>query len=249
MTTPRIVFQDASGRILTADDIAGVSGTVNWQVVGGEHVPAQARELHRLGCEAGGRSEYDQAMELFAQAEALAPNWPHPRYDAAFTALLMGDNDKAEEYYSQVDRLAPRGFFTCKSTLALLRRERAGSLFPGFTKAFLQLEWMRDREQKRAVLQGIVAKYPDVPQVWEQLASLLQDPQDKLRAIDNGLAEGPDIDTRGMLLLHKALALSSSGDRPGAVALLGGLALDPDAGLAAEALAKFTLRTLVGGDG
>jgi hypothetical protein len=47
-------------------------------------------------------------------------------YDAAFTYLLQGDAVRAEQYYAHVDRLAPRGFFTCKTSLDGLRRELAG---------------------------------------------------------------------------------------------------------------------------
>ena len=54
----------------------------------------------------------------------LAPDWPYPVYDAAFTYLLQGDSLKAEERYAEVDRMAPRGFFTAKTSLDCLRRDR-----------------------------------------------------------------------------------------------------------------------------
>jgi hypothetical protein len=39
---------------------------------------------------------------------------------------LGTDLSGAEQYYAHVDRLAPRGFFTCKTSLDGLRRELAG---------------------------------------------------------------------------------------------------------------------------
>ncbi|MEV6103242.1 hypothetical protein AB0M28_00830 [Streptomyces sp. NPDC051940] len=236
-----VVFRDSAGRVLTTEDLKGFTGTVNWEVTGGEAVPAQARGLHQQAREAGGRGDYERALVLLEQAQRLAPRWPYPSYDAAFTALLQGDAAKAEELYGQVDRLAPRGFFTCKATLDLLRRERAGELFDGFTRAFVQLEWIGDPAEKLAILQGIATRFPGLPQVWKELASLTTDPDDQRRAIENGLAGGPDADTRGTLLISRALLLDRSGDRDGAIRLLGRIALDPSSTLGTESLSKAVL--------
>ena len=239
--TARIVYRNAAGQMLTTDDLRGTTGAVDWQIVGGQHVPNEARRLHQQAREAGGQGDYERAFRLLDQAHALAPAWPFPSYDAAFTALLNGDTARAEELYEQVDRLAPRGFFTCKTTLDMLRRERAGMLFPGFSKAFIQLEWLTDRVKKTAVLQGIVQRYPQFPPAWKELAMLLEDPDERLQALTRGLEGNPDPETRGMLLINQALLLHRNGDQQTAIHILGELALDPSATLAAEALAKFTL--------
>lgn len=77
--------------------------------------------------------------------------------------MLSGQTTRAEELYEEVDRLAPRGFFTSKTTLDILRRERAGTLFSGFSKAFLELEWLDDHVRKAEILREIVRRYPGFP--------------------------------------------------------------------------------------
>jgi tetratricopeptide (TPR) repeat protein len=166
-------------------------------------------------------------------------------YDAAFTYLLQGDTDTAERCYAQVDRLAPRGFFTCKTTLDCLRRERAGELPAGFCRAFTTLESLGELPRKKAVLESLVARFPGFAPAWKELAALLDDPDDRLRAIERGLAAGPDPETRGMLLLNKALVANQLGDRAAAIAILGDLALDPASTLATETLAKATLAQVI----
>jgi len=241
----RLVFQDAAGRVLTTRDLEEFSGQVDWQINGGHTVPTDAVRRHEEARAAGARGEYDRALALLDSAHALAPGWPYPVYDAAFTYLLQGDTDTAERCYAQVDRLAPRGFFTCKTTLDCLRRERAGELPRGFCRAFTTLESLGDLPGKKAVLEGIVARFPGFAPAWKELAALLDDPGDRLRALERGLAAEPDPETRGMLLLNKALAANQRGDRGAAIVILGDLALDPASTLATETLAKATLAQLI----
>ncbi|WP_437736377.1 tetratricopeptide repeat protein [Sorangium sp. So ce1335] len=241
----RLIFKDAAGRELTTKDLEGVSGKVRWELIGADAIPPEASRLHQEAREAGGRGEHARALEMLDRAHALAPGWPYPVYDAAFTYLLMGDSAKAEERYAEVDRMAPRGFFTAKRSLDCLRRERTGALPPGFCKAFALLEWMEDKAQKKAILEGIVAKYPAFPAAWKELSRLLDDDDARLQAITRGLEHEPDGETKGMLLLNKALILDRRGDRDGAIKILGELALDPQSTLATEMLAKATLAQLV----
>jgi len=241
----RLVFQDAAGRVLTTRDLEEFTGQVDWQINGGHTVPTDAVRRHEEARAAGARGEYDRALVLLDAAHALAPGWPYPVYDAAFTYLLQGDTDTAERCYAQVDRLAPRGFFTCKTTLDCLRRERAGELPAGFCRAFTTLESLVGLPRKKAVLESLVARFPGFAPAWKELAALLDDPDDRLRAIERGLAAGPDPETRGMLLLNKALVANQRGDRAAAIAILGDLALDPASTLATETLAKATLAQVI----
>jgi hypothetical protein len=55
----------------------------------------------------------------------------------------------------------------------------------------------------------------------------------------------PDAETKGILIINKAMALDQNGDREAAVRLLGELALDPTSTLATEHLANATLASLV----
>jgi tetratricopeptide (TPR) repeat protein len=244
-TGARVVFRDTAGRELTTDDLQGVSGKVGWEVIGAGAIPAEASRLHTEAREAGGRGDYPHALNLLEKAHRLAPDWPYPVYDTAFTYLLQGDSAKAEEHYAEVDRMAPRGFFTAKTSLDCLRRERAGVLFPGFCKAFASLEWMDDKAEKKALLEGIVEKYPAFPPAWKELSSLLEDEDARLQAITRGLEHDPDPETKGMLLINRALVLHRRGDRDGAIQILGELSLAPESTLGTEVLAKATLAQVV----
>lgn len=241
----RLVFQDAAGRVLTTRDLDEFTGQVDWQINGGHTVPTDAVRRHEEARAAGATGDYDRALVLLDAAHAMAPGWPYPVYDAAFTYLLQGDTDTAERCYAEVDRLAPRGFFTCKATLDCLRRERAGELPAGFCRAFTTLESLDDLPAKKGVLEGIVARFPGFAPAWKELAALLDDSGDRLRAIERGLEAEPDPETRGMLLLNKALTADQRGDRGAAIAILGDLALDPGSTLATETLAKAALAQII----
>jgi tetratricopeptide (TPR) repeat protein len=235
------VFRDATGRELTTSDLAGYTGQVRWELVGGEDLPSEAVALHRQARQAGENSDYDRALRLLDEAHRLAPNWPYPVYDAAFTYLLQDDAVRAEEYYAKVDRLAPRGFFTCKTSLWSLRRELAGDLPPGFSKAYATLEWIQDPAEKRAIMQSLVKRFPAHAPAWKDLAVLLEDPEDCLEAVARGLAADPDDETKGVLLIRRAIILHERGRSAEAVQILGELALDPTATLAGESIAKYVL--------
>jgi tetratricopeptide (TPR) repeat protein len=241
MPPDRHVFTDAAGRTLTTGDLDEVTGQVQWTITGSGSVPAEAQRLHQRARVAGTKGDYRRALELLERARARAPGWPHPVYDAAFTHLLQGHAVTAEELYAEVDRLAPRGFFTCKTTLDCLRRERAGALPAGFTRAFVTLDWLDDLPKKKAILEDIVQQYPAFPPAWKELAPLLEDPDARWRAITKGLEGSPDGETRGVLVINKAVLLLWRGNRQEAVRILGELALDPGSTLAAETLAKAAL--------
>lgn len=236
----RLVFQDAAGRELTAQDLKGYTGRVRWEIIGAEEVPPEARRLHREAREAGGRGDYAHALNLLDQARNLAPQWPYPVYDSAYTYLLLGEAGMAEELYERVDQMAPRGYFTCKASLDTLRRERAGELFPGFARAYATTEWM-DPAKKKRLLAGIVDKFPGFALAWHHLSMLLDSDTSRLHAIDQGLRGRPDPETLGALLIDKASLLARCGDRNTAISILGELALSPDSTLASEHLAKAAL--------
>lgn len=242
----RLVFTDANGRELTTADLAGYNGRVQWEVIGADAVPPEAAQLHQQARQAGEGGDYDRAVALLDEAHQLAPDWPYPLYDKAFTYVLQGEVERAEEYYAQVDRLAPRGFFTCKTALDGLRRELAGELPAGFCKAFATLEWIRDPAEKREILEGVTESFPGFAPGWNALSNLLEDPDACLEAVTRGLAADPDADTRGMLLIRRALILHGRGQSAEALQILGELALDPDSTLAAESIAKYALAQMVG---
>src|SRR2546427_12700787 len=107
--------------------------------------------------------------------------------------------------------MAPRGFFTVQTAVYSLRRERAGELRSGTYKQYVILEGLRDPLQKRALLEGIVKESPTFAPGWKELSTLLGDDIAKLQAIEEGLSHHPDDETKGMLLVNKALVLNRQG--------------------------------------
>lgn len=249
MPTPpaTVIFRSPDGRTLTADDLKGYTGTFRYEIVGGDAVPPAARDLHDQARAAGSRGDYDNALALLARAAQLAPRWPYPLYDAAFTYLLKKDYDNARLYYRKTLDLSPRGFFTAITALDTLDRERRGELPAGLYTAYVSLEWIQGDERARLVRQ-LTTRHPTFAPGWKELAVDTPDPTARLAAIENGLAANPDAETRGILLIDKALTLHARAqpeDRAAAIQLLAQLALDPQSTLATEHLAKATLATMV----
>src|SRR5262249_32052095 len=126
-----------------------------------------------------------------------------------------------------------------------LRREKAGDLKPGTYKLYVMLEWGEDESRKMAVLEQMVKQSPKFPAAWKDLALLPHDDQAQLELIGKGLSHEPNGETRGILLINKALALNGQGTREEATRILGELALDPGSTLATEHLAKATLANFI----
>jgi len=239
---PKMVFRDEEGRELSENELANFTGRVRWEIVGSEPVPSKAKELHSLARREGEAGNYAKALELLQQACKEARHWPYPVYDAAYTFLLMGDSDNALQNYEAVVRMAPRGFFTSITAVHYLRRERSGELDPGTYKDYLMLELVSDVVQKRTILEGMVKRAPTFAPAWMALAVLLEDEAARLEAIEAGLFHEPDQETKGVLLLNKALILNRQGKRQEAIRIVGELAIDPKAPLSVEHRAKLTLK-------
>jgi tetratricopeptide (TPR) repeat protein len=203
-------------------------------------VTEQANQLHQQGREAASSGDLVRALELFDRARELEPAWAYPPYDIAFTYLLNDDLDEAERWYTVVDKLEPRGFFTTKMFLDIIQREKRGEVWEGFTKAYAMLEWQAE-DTKRAVLQQIVERFPSFAPAWKDLAGLIKDDHGRLAALEHGLAGKPDDETYGMLILNKALVLDRLGRHSEGARLLNDLLDDKRCTQAVEALAKLTL--------
>jgi Flp pilus assembly protein TadD len=239
-----IIFRAADGRTLTMADLRGLSGTFQYEILGKSNVPAEAELLHKQGRQAGAAGDYKKAITLLERASSLAPAWPYPVYDTAFTYLLMKDAENARKHYRKTVELAPRGFFTALTALGTLDREAKGELPAGTYLAYLSLEWMSDPSKKAAAVRELVKRVPQFAPAWKEQALQADADADKLAAIEKGLAANPDGETKGILLINKALIMDRSGDHEAAVRLLGELALDPASTHATEHLAKVTLANL-----
>ena len=93
--------------MLTKSDLENVAGEITWEIHGGAAVSEEANMMHAKGREASQRGDYDAALSYFEQAAQLAPDWPYPIYDAAFSYLLLKDFEKAHAFYRRVDEVAP----------------------------------------------------------------------------------------------------------------------------------------------
>jgi hypothetical protein len=140
-------------------------------------------------------------------------------YDRAFARLLKHEFDAALADYRKTLELSPLGYFVAATAADMLTREAAGEFPAGLYAAFAMLEHMPG-EQQRHVAGQLVAQFPSHAPAWELHARFAEDPSDKLAAFERGLLARPDPDTRGLLLVQKALAIHASGQREAALEIL-----------------------------
>jgi tetratricopeptide (TPR) repeat protein len=222
-------------------ELQGMTGTFRYEILGKRNVPAEAESLHTQARQAGGTGDYKKAIALLERASSLAPAWPYPVYDLAFTYLLMNEPENARKHYRKTVELAPRGFFTAITALDALDREAKGDLPAGTYLAYLSLEWMDDTGKKADAVRQLTERAPGFAPAWKEHAHLADTDPERLDSIDKGLAANPDGETKGILLINKALVMDRDGRHEAAVRLLGELALDPASTYATEHLAKATL--------
>lgn len=106
------------------------------------------------------------------------------------------------------------------------------------------LEPIQDASQKRQLLEQFVDKYPRFAPGWKEYANLSETGADRLKAIEKGLAADPDPETKGMLLLNRALVWHSSGRHDAGVQSLNDLVADPSSTLGTVALAETMLKMI-----
>ncbi|UWZ83994.1 tetratricopeptide repeat protein [Occallatibacter riparius] len=240
-----IIFRGKDGRTLTVEDLRGATGRFQYELVGSRDVPAEARQLHQFAREAGEQGDYSKALALLEQASLLAPEWPYPVYDSAYTFLLMKDFDRARDCYRKTLKLSPRGFFTAITAAHTLEKEERGELPPGIYLAYLSLEWLQDPTEKARSVRELVKRCPQFAPGWKELAALAEDDGERLAALESGLAADPDAETEGMLLINRALLFDRQGDHDRAILTLGELALDPSSPADIEQIAKACLAMIV----
>ncbi len=204
--TAKIKFTDDSGNSISREELAKSTGRFNYEIFGVENVSSLAKTLHNQARHYGQTGAYQKAIEILLQANKEAPKWPYPVYDLAFTYLLQGDWDNALKYYIMTDSLAPRGFFTSKTALHTLERERKGELKAGLYNMYVSLEWINDPQERFENIKLIVVNFPSFAPGWKEYSNLLEG-KDRISAIEKGLELDADMDTRGLLLINKALML------------------------------------------
>jgi len=238
---PRIGFVDSVGHELTTDEVVRANGRVAWTIEDEDGVPAAAVAQVRAGMDAGSSGDFKRAIEHFREAHRLVPRWTQPVYQGAWTALLLGDAALAETLYAWTDRMVPRGYWTAKTAVDCLRRERAKEFPAGTYIHYVSLESESDNDRRRGALEELVKRSPGFAPAWKDLSVLRAAPEDRLEAVERGLLSRPDRETRGFLLIQKAQLLEDRGKRDAAAALLRSL-LDPEVGtLQSASLAKVKL--------
>src|SRR5438445_6145069 len=104
---------------------------------------------------------------------------------------------------------------------------------------------MEDAAKKEHAVREMVKLIPQFAPAWKEFGSLCDDDGERLTAIEKGLAANPDVGTKGMLNINKALVLNLKGNHDDAVRLLGQLALDPNSTLGTAHSAKAALSILM----
>ena len=242
-----LVFTDGEGRMLAADELAGARGTIKWEVVSRRAIDPEAARLHREGRAAGERGDYDAALSLLTEAANHEPAWAYPIYDRAFTHLLRENFDEARRDYERTLELSPRGFYTAAEAVDMLRRAAAGEWPSGVYTSLVALERVTP-DQQRVILEQLVEAFPSCAGAWDRLANCIEDLPARLRAIERGLAAPADPDTRGSLLVKKALALHGLGQTAGALEILTPLTATVGDSLSTHANAYIALAVIRSGN-
>ncbi|NOQ74824.1 MAG: hypothetical protein GQ574_22610 [Crocinitomix sp.] len=237
-------FTDGKGNKISKEELLASSGVFRYEIIGEEYISPEADALQNEGREFGQMGEYAEAIEKFTAAHEAAPKWPYPPYDLAYTYLLQDDQENALKYYEITDSLAPRGFFTSKTALHTLKREKAGELPEGVYTLYLSLEWLQDEAERSELIEDLVTNFPDFAPGWKEYSTIL-DGQARLDAIETGLSVNPDIETMGILSINKAIILNERDDYPAAEKLLLSVIFDASSTLGNVELAKLVLGNML----
>lgn len=187
----------------------------------------QAVKAHAQGRSSGEVGNFQEALKHFQRARELAPEWPLPVYDTAYTHFLMGEDARALELYAQVEALAPRGFADTPRVLECLRREKAGRVPKGTYRKFLDVLRQREPEAFERGLRELTRSAPGFYPAWRELISYGKDLDEQERFLEKALSARPDALSRGELLVYKANLLRRRGKDMEARALLQSLVDDP----------------------
>ncbi|WP_299213112.1 tetratricopeptide repeat protein [uncultured Aquimarina sp.] len=240
----KIEFTDSLGNKISKDELAKSTGSFNYEVFGIGNVPKSAKLLHNQARQHGQKGDYKKAIETLNLACKEAPDWVYPVYDLAYTYLLKDDYDNALKYYRLTDSLAPKGFYTSKTALHTLEKEKKGDLKQGLYKMYISLEWINDPKEKLEMTELLVSKFPTFAPGWKEYSSLLEG-EKRRNAIEKGLELESDIETKGMLLINKALMIDQEGDKKQSIELLTNVIFDSNSTYGNIELAKFVLNNII----
>ncbi|MFD2907408.1 tetratricopeptide repeat protein [Flavobacterium ardleyense] len=239
----KIEFTDKQWNKILKEDLENSSGIFNYEIYGIEGVSDLAKSLHSQARQYGQSGNYQKAIENFEQANKEAPNWAYPLYDLAYTYLLQDDYDNALKYYQLTDKVAPKGFYTSKIALHTLERENAGDLQKGLYKSYVSLEWIDNQAEKTEMIKLLVEKFPSFAPAWKDYSSLLEG-NERLNAIEKGLEQNADMETKGMLRINKALVINENGYYKKASEILTEVIFDKNSTFGNIEMAKLVLNNI-----
>lgn len=172
--------------------------------------------LVQLGREAGTAGNNEEALALFRRAAAADPLDPDPRYQEAFTLVLLRRYEEAVAAYDATEELAP-GWFHCRADRWLANELAARRLPHGTFQALYTLQdGPHSPAQKLELADDALAATPHVAALHfhrgRALGALGRVP-DALDAFRAGLAAEPEPDIRTRLLVALAVGLAPGDER------------------------------------
>jgi tetratricopeptide (TPR) repeat protein len=239
-----IIFKDDQGNQLTSKDLENVTGTYNWEATDDKKIPDEAKQLHQEARKLGESGKFSEAIDKLTKANELAPDWAYPAYDLGYTYLLQKDLKNSIKYYELTDKIEPKGFYTAKTALWSLRKEQDGDFPPGLYQTYMQIEWMGTDAEKIEMAKKITGKFPAYAPAWKELAYKLKDNEERKQATEKGLSSDPDLETKGSLLINKAIISDLEGKKEDAKKILGEVIFAKDSTLANVELAKYVMASI-----
>jgi len=103
------------------------------------------------------------------------------------------------------------------------------------------------KEQQLSIAEQLVQRFPTHAPAWELHAQSVEDPAARLEVIERGLGARPDPETRGSLLIQKAMALHFLGEREQALEILEPMTASIGDSLSAQSKAFLVLATIRSG--
>ena len=238
--TETVIYTTEDGK--KTSDITEIEGKASYEVIGNQEVSIEANKLHEQARIAGQAGDYEKAISLLNKAISISPNWAYPYYDLAYTYLLIGSNAKALEMYRKVDKLEPKGFFTTKTAIWCLEREKDNTFPEGLYLSYLYLEWV-EPEKKLNIINGIITKIPAFAPAWKEKALLVDDDKEKRIIIDKALDLNPDPGIYGILILNKASLLYGLGKKREAIDMITKLINNKNTTTGISVMAKESLKS------
>lgn len=242
-TDVNVEFTDDKGNKISKAELAKFTEIFNYEKVyyNIDSIPKLARSFYEEGINFKNEVKNEKAIEKFKQAHIEAPNWIYPIYNLAVLYLLKDDYENA-----------PKGFYDTKIALHSLQREKAGDLKKGVYKNYLVLELAGaltiespiNRSNYELIIGEFLKKAENFAPLWKDYALFLDSTEEKLKAIEKGLTQNPDIKTKGILLINKAIFTNENGYYKRATKILMSIIFDPNSTISNVAMAKYMLNNM-----